>query len=60
MPCYDYICSCGHSVEKFHNMKERIEVRCEKCNDKMKKAISPGLPPVFVGSGFYENDYKNK
>ncbi len=30
---------------------------CKACGAKMRRMISAGLPPVFVGGGFFVNDY---
>ncbi len=60
MPTYDYICrNCGHVLEVFEDMNSRT-TKCPECKatNCMDRQIGAGLPPVFIGSGFYCTDYK--
>jgi len=58
-PIYTYLCkSCGE-FELFQTKTDPIEV-CPKCGySTVQRLISPTSPPKFIGSGFYENDYKS-
>jgi putative FmdB family regulatory protein len=60
MPTYEYHCSCGNVFDKFQSINSKPEVKCEKCNKKVKRSISGGAGIHFKGSGFYVNDYKTK
>jgi len=52
MPAYDYFCpSCNNVQEVTHGMFEELEVKCEKCNKKMKKSISIGSGGYKITSG---------
>lgn len=55
-PIYEYQCEKCESIQDVrHKIDEVVEVLC--CDKKCRKIISAtGL--VFVGRGFYENDYK--
>lgn len=58
MPIYDFKCvECGKEKEAL--VKSPSEKReCPSCGGVMEKKLS--APNVkFVGSGFYETDYKN-
>ena len=62
MPHYDYICNnCNHELEVFEGMNDRTK-KCPHCNftNCMERQIGAGLPPIFIGSGFYVNDYPKK
>lgn len=61
MPIYEYKCpKCDTSIDIKRDVDDRDKVaKCPKCKKPMERQISaPGLR--FIGSGFYENDYKKK
>ena len=60
MPTYEYVCKhCGYEFEKFQQMTEDHLKTCPKCaKDALKRKIGAGSGVIFVGSGFYCNDYK--
>ena len=60
MPTYEYVCkNCGYEFEKFQQMTEDHLKTCPECGrDALKRKIGPGSGVIFVGSGFYCNDYK--
>lgn len=60
MPHYDYECDCGHVQEEFHSMTKDPEIKCKKCEKKMRKLISGGAGAHFIGEGFYKTDYTDK
>ena len=56
MPLYDFVCpNCGQTKEKFIKLNEQEPV-CDKCNSRMRKAISA---PAFIlkGGGWYKDLY---
>lgn len=61
MPIYDYLCKrCGERFEVFKYLNDP-EPKCPKCgSSEVVKVFSSSVYFKFVGSGFYENDYKNK
>jgi putative FmdB family regulatory protein len=61
MPIFEYKCdSCEHQFEAFQKSNEKSLQKCPKCKKKkLKKLISSGSF-ILKGSGFYQNDYKNK
>jgi len=62
MPTYEYVCKkCGHEFEQFQNMNDEHLKTCPKCGeDTLRRKIGSGAGVIFVGSGFYCNDYKGK
>ncbi len=49
MPLYDYECSaCGSVKEVQHSVSEigKIEIRCDECDQRMKKKLSV---PALIG-----------
>jgi putative FmdB family regulatory protein len=58
MPIYEFFCRpCGTKVEKLVKMGELATPICSKCGEQTVKVYSvPALQ--FVGTGFYNNDYK--
>ena len=60
MPTYEYVCKhCGYEFEKFQQMTEDHLKTCPECGkDALKRKIGAGSGVIFVGSGFYCNDYK--
>jgi len=61
MPTYDYECAkCGHKFEKFQKMSDELLKKCPECGGKVHRLIGTGGGIIFKGSGFYENDYKEK
>jgi len=62
MPIYTYKCpSCETKADLLQKMDSEAP-KCQTCPDNpvMVKQVATGIRPKFVGSGFYENDYKNK
>lgn len=62
MPVYDYLCDtdsggCGHRFDLEQGYHDSPKKKCPACKKfKLRKVYgNPGL--VFVGSGFYINDY---
>lgn len=52
MPFYDYFCpSCGKVEEFFHGMFEEPEIKCEKCNQTMKKGYT-AIQYALKGQGW--------
>ena len=58
MPIYEYRClKCDSITERLVQLSERMNQKCDKCLEIMSQLVSK--PNVrFVGTGFYENDYK--
>jgi putative FmdB family regulatory protein len=54
MPTYDYKCpECGHAEERFHGIKEVLEIKCPSCEGAiLEKLISGGAGIVFKGEGW--------
>ena len=64
MPLYEYKCdSCGHVVEIIipsWRTEYKMNVGCSQCRPGVL-VRQPSAPSVqFKGTGFYENDYKEK
>ena len=58
---YDYECpTCGDIKEVRHSIKAEPTVICKICGCTMKRLISSGINAEFVGTGFYQTDYKKK
>jgi putative FmdB family regulatory protein len=62
MPFYDYQCrDCENVQEEVHGMTQTPKIKCSACKSKnISKMISGNVGVKFNGSGFYENDYKDK
>jgi len=61
VPTFTYRCKwCRHEQDRFHGMRDKPRVRCEKCEHACIKLIVGGHGLVFRGEGFYETDYKRK
>lgn len=59
MPYYDFKCpECKLIVEHKLPWTEEPKIMCD-CGVEMHKCITSS-PVRFLGSGFYENDYKGK
>lgn len=62
MPFYNFECKdCGNFVARRKVDERKNPIPCPKCG-KLSK-YSPTFetqPPIFVGSGFYQTDYKKK
>ncbi len=57
MPTYDYVCQhCGYAAESFEGVYAK-PIQCPKCHKPMRRQVGAGLPPIFIGAGFYCNDY---
>jgi putative FmdB family regulatory protein len=62
MPTYEYLCDpdhggCGHKFDEMQSFKDEPLTDCPECKKKKLRRLFgvPGL--IFVGSGFYVNDY---
>ena len=62
MPTYEYICkNCRHEFEAFQKMTDDHLTTCPECGQEtLKRKIGTGAGVIFVGAGFYCNDYKGK
>lgn len=58
MPTYEYRCPSEHEFEAFQSINAEPVAECPECRQPAVRLISTGLYPKFVGSGFYETDYK--
>lgn len=65
MPTYEYLCDpedggCGHKFEEMQSFKDEALTTCPECKEEKLKRLfgTPGF--IFVGSGFYETDYKRQ
>jgi putative FmdB family regulatory protein len=60
MPFYEYECTkCNHQTEVFQKMSDKPVTKCELCNGRMKKLISPSSFHL-KGTGWYVTDYATK
>lgn len=51
MPVYLYRCSCGHTEEQLHSVKEDPQFVCPHCGEDLKRR--PSLAGVsFAGDGW--------
>lgn len=61
MPTYVYNCKKCGEYEHHQSIHADTLTICPKCGGKeLKKVLSASVGFVFKGSGFYQNDYKNK
>lgn len=62
MPLYEYKCrnkDCGRVTERKMPSDSNVRtIQCPECRQDAAKIISQTAPPHFVGSGFYQTDYK--
>jgi putative FmdB family regulatory protein len=60
MPTYDYACDkCGR-FEIWQSIKDNALSACPTCGSKVERLISANVGFILKGSGFYQNEYKNK
>jgi putative FmdB family regulatory protein len=65
MPVYEYLCDqdqkgCGHKFEEIQSFSAEPLKQCPKCKRNTLRRLF-GTPNFsFIGSGFYETDYKRK
>ncbi len=57
MPTYEYLCTEGHSFERFQKISDRPIGKCPECGASARRQISGGQGLIFKGSGFYITDY---
>ena len=61
MPIYEYECAAGHRTERVKSIKISSRKRdndiCDQCGKKTTIASSRTAAPIFVGHGFFVNDY---
>jgi len=51
VPTYEYKCqTCGHTFEKFQNIKDKPVSKCLKCNHKVQRLIGAGAGVIFRNS----------
>ncbi len=62
MPTYEYVCkNCEYEFEQFQSMSAPHLTKCPKCGQEtLQRKIGTGAGIIFVGGGFYCNDYKGK
>ena len=61
MPLYEYECpECSNITTRLVGMSTKIKVVCKEDGSSMCRIISTTSPPIFKGSGFHCNDYKDK
>ncbi len=61
MPTYTYECKACGVFEDEHSIKQDAHAICPKCGGKeIKRLIGQNTNFILKGSGFYQNDYKNK
>ena len=58
MPLYEYICKCGHELDKIVAY-DTPNPKCPKCGTKMKKKLSKGNFHL-KGGGWYKDGYTKK
>lgn len=60
MPIYEYECTkCGHLTETLQKFSDPPIRKCELCQGKMRKLISPNTFHL-KGTGWYVTDYASK
>lgn len=60
MPLFDFKCKqCDYSVETVQKLDDPAPL-CPEHKEPMERQISIPARARFVGSGFYETDYKKK
>lgn len=60
MPIYEYECADCGNFEKIEKVNEETTKQCPNCEKDATRVIAVTAKPKFVGSGFYETDYKPK
>jgi len=60
MPTYDYSCEKCGQFEIWQSIKDNALAVCPTCGSKIERLISANVGFVLKGSGFYQNDFKNK
>ena len=61
MPTYTYSCSyCQANIEVLHSISTDPVVLCKKCKRPTTRLFGTGAYLNFVGTGFYQTDYKHK
>ncbi len=63
MPTYEYLCDpedagCGHKFEETQSFTDEALTQCPKCKKKKLRRLFGNVNFIFVGAGFYVNDYK--
>lgn len=54
MPLYEYFCKkCNYTYEKYVQLSQKNEQRCDICNKILTKQISSGIIDL-KGKGFYK------
>lgn len=60
MPTYEYQCEkCGH-FELWQSIKDNALAACPTCGSRVQRLLSANVGFVLKGSGFYQNEYKNR
>lgn len=65
MPIYEYLCDkeeggCGERVEEIQKFSDKPLKKCPKCSKNVLRRLFGNPNFMFVGTGFYETDYKRK
>ncbi len=60
MPNYDYACDKCGKFEVWQSIKDNALTACPTCGSKVERLISANVGFILKGSGFYQNEYKNK
>jgi putative FmdB family regulatory protein len=60
MPTYEYQCEKCGSFEQWQSIKDAALQTCPTCGSPVKRLVSANVGFILKGSGFYQNDYKNK
>jgi len=55
---YDYVCKCGHEKEVQHSIKDNPIIKCDKCQEIMKRKIIMNAGIIFKGNGFTKSSIK--
>lgn len=61
MPVYDYKCNKCNIIIELYVHSNLHDQYCKNCHEKLVKVFSSTKnKPIFLGTGFYESDYKRK
>ena len=60
MPTYQYACTkCDFEFEEIQSFSDQSITKCPQCEGKVRKKFG-AVGVVFKGSGFYQNDAREK
>ena len=60
MPIFEFECELCNKHYEIIAKTNNSSFRCEICQEPLTQLISRTGPPQFMGSGFYETDYKRR